>query len=297
MTPDRWPALPLCAWHETYTTLHMWSQVVGKLTLTTTPLVNHWWNVAFHYTARGLATQPMNVVGPRTLTATFDFLSHELVLLASDAAQERVRLESKTVARFHSEVMGALKRMGIVIRISTTPVECEERIPFERDEKHRTYDAQRVTAFWQALDAMRPVFEDFRSRFTGKCSPLHFFWGAPDLALTRFSGRRAPDSPGADAVEREAYSHEVISHGFWPGGAGVEASFYAYARPEPEGFKVASVQPGAARYDTTFNEFLLPYEAVRTAANPEQALMQFLESTYAAGAELAGWNRVELERS
>src|SRR6266702_7397767 len=205
MTPDRWPALPLSAWRDTYVTLHMWMQVVGKLTLTTTPLANHWWNVTFHYTARGLATQPMNVGGGRTLTATFDFISHELVLLASDGAEERVRLEPKTVARFHAEVMAALERMGIAIHIWTTPVECEERIPFEKDTKHRSYDAQWASAFWRALDSMRPVFEEFRCRFVGKCSPLHFFWGAPDLAVTRFSGRRAPPLPAdADAVEREA---------------------------------------------------------------------------------------------
>lgn len=295
MTPDRWPALPLSSWRDTYVTLHMWSQVVGKLTLTTTPLANHYWNVTFRYTARGFATQPMNVAG-RTLTATFDFISHELVLHASDGAQERVRLEPKTVAQFHAEVMAALQRMGMAIRIWTTPVECEERIPFEQDTRHRSYDAKWANAFWRALDSMRPVFEEFRCRFIGKCSPLHFFWGAPDLALTRFSGRRSSDAPAGDAVERESYSHEVISHGFWPGGGEVDASFYAYAKPEPEGFKSAAVRPAAARYDATLGEFLLPYEAVRTAADPEQALMQFLESTYAAGADLARWDRRALER-
>jgi hypothetical protein len=296
MPSDRWPALPLSAWRDTCVTLHMWSQVVGKLTLTTTPLVNHYWNVAFHYAARGLATQPMNAGGGRTFTATFDFLAHELVLLASDGAEERVRLEPKTVARFHAEVMAALQRMNIAVHIWTTPVECEERIPFERDTKHRSYDARWAGAFWHALDSMRPVFEEFRSRFIGKCSPLHFFWGAPDLALTRFSGRRAPDLPEGDAVAREAYSHEVISHGFWPGGGEVDASFYAYAKPEPEGFKSSKVRPAAARYDMALGEFLLPYEAVRTSANPEEALMQFLESTYAQGASLAGWDRRGLER-
>jgi hypothetical protein len=296
MPSDRWPALPLSAWRDTCVTLHMWSQVVGKLTLTTTPLVNHYWNVTFHYTARGLATQPMNAGGGRTFTATFDFLAHELVLLASDGAEERVRLEPKTVAQFHAEVMAALQRMDIAVHIWTTPVECEERIPFERDTKHRSYDARWAGAFWHALDSMRPVFEQFRSRFIGKCSPLHFFWGAPDLALTRFSGRRAPDLPEGDAVAREAYSHEVISHGFWPGGGEVDASFYAYAKPEPEGFKSSRVRPAAARYDMALAEFLLPYEAVRTSANPEEALMQFLESTYAEGANLARWDRRALER-
>ena len=296
MASLRWPALPVDAWHDTYATLHMWMQVVGKLTLTTTPLVNHWWNVAFHCTARGLATLPMNIDRGRTLTATFDFLSHELVLQSSDGAQERIALGPKTVARFHGEVMDALKRMGANIHIWTRPVECEERIPFEQDAKHRTYDPRHVNSFWQALDAMRPVFEGFRARFVGKCSPLHFFWGAPDLALTRFSGRVATPAQGADHVEREAYSHEVISHGFWPGGGGYEACFYAYARPEPEGFKAAQVQPVAAKYDATWAEFMLPYEAVRTARDPEAALMQFLESTYAAAAELGHWDRRTLER-
>jgi hypothetical protein len=294
--PDRWPALSLAAWRDTCTTLHMWSQVVGKLTLTTTPLVNHYWNVTFRYTARGLATQPMSVGGGRTLVVTFDFISHELLLRASDGVEERVRLEPKTVAQFHAEVMAALKRMGIAIHIWTTPVECEERIPFEQDTKHRSYDAQWANAFWRALDSMRPVFEEFRSRFLGKCSPVHFFWGGPDLAVTRFSGHRVPGPVEGDAVERESYSHEVISQGFWPGVGEVDATFYAYAKPEPEGFKSAEVRPAAARYDTTLSEFLLPYEAVRTSASPEESLMQFLESTYDAGANLARWNRNELER-
>jgi hypothetical protein len=296
MAPDRWPALPLAAWRDTCVTLHMWLQVIGKLTLTTTPLVNHYWNVTFHLTARGFATQPMNVAAGRTLVVTFDFISHELVLLASDGSEERVRLEPKTVAQFHAEVMAALQRMRIAVHIWTTPVECEERIPFEQDTKHRAYEAHWANAFWRALDSMRPVFEAFRSRFIGKCSPLHFFWGGPDLAVTRFSGRRAPELPEATAIDREGYSHEVISHGFWAGGGDVDASFYAYTKPEPAGFKSATVRPAAARYDATLGEFLLPYEAVRTSANPEEALMQFLESTYTAGADLAGWNRGELER-
>jgi uncharacterized protein DUF5996 len=296
MTPERWPALPLAAWRDTYTTLHMCLQRVGKLTLTTTPLVNHWWNVAFHYTARGLATQPMAVGGGRSLTAVFDFISHEVILCSSDGAVERIDLQPKSVARFHREVSAGLSRLGIDIHVWTTPVECEERIPFERDEKHRAYDAERVTAFWRALESMRPVFEQFRAGFVGKCSPLHFFWGAPDLALTRFSGRRAPADRAAGHVEREAYSHEVISHGFWAGGGDVDACFYAYAKPEPAGFTSAKVSPSAAYYSSAWGEFMLPYEAVRTSSNPEEALMQFLESTYAAAADLARWDRRQLER-
>ncbi len=289
MPPDRWPALPLAAWRDTYVTLHMWLQVIGKLTLTTTPLVNHWWNVTLRFTARGLATQPMDVADGRTLMATFDFLSDALLLQASDGAEERIALEPKTVAQFHSEVMAALHRMGMTVRIWTTPVECEERIPFEKDLTHRSYDARWVHAFWHALESMRPVFEEFRCRFLGKCSPVHFFWGGPDLAVTRFSGRRAPPlPPDADAIEREGYSHEVISHGFWPGGGGSEAFFYAYIKPEPDGFKAARVRPAAALYDTSWGEFVLPYEVVRTSPSPEEALMEFLESTYVAGADLAG---------
>jgi hypothetical protein len=297
MATERWPALPLAQWRDTKDTLHMWMQVVGKLTLSTTPLANHWWNVAFHYTARGLATQPMHAGDGHALVAEFDFVSHELLLRSSDGSRERVRLEPKTVARFHAEVMAALERMGIAIPIWTTPVEVEGGIPFERDTVHRSYDPQWATAFWRALQSMRPVFEEFRCGFVGKCSPLHFFWGSFDLALTRFSGNRAPLDPKADPVTREAYSHEVVSHGFWPGGAGFDdAAFYAYAAPEPDGFKSAQVRPGAARYDTGMNIFVLPYEAVRAAGSPEAELESFLETTYRQAATLARWDRSRLER-
>ena len=291
----RWPALPLAAWRDTCETLHMWTQVVGKLTLSTTPLANHWWNVTLHFTSRGLATQPMNC-GDRTLAAAFDFVSHELLLSASDGATEVIALEPMTVADFHAKVMGALARLGCPIRIRTTPVEVPDPIPFERDTIHRAYDRAWAGAFWRALESMRPVLEEFRCGFVGKCSPVHFFWGSFDLAVTRFSGRRAPPRPDADPVTREAYSHEVISHGFWPGGGDVDASFYAYAAPEPGGFAKAAVVPPAAYYSAAFKEFLLPYEAVRSARAPEEALMSFLASTYEAGARLAGWPREELER-
>ena len=297
MATERWPALPLAQWRDTKDTLHMWMQVVGKLTLATTPLANHWWNVALHYTARGLATQPMDAGDGCSLVAEFDFVSHELLLRSSDGSRERVRLEPKTVAQFHAEVTAALDRMGIAIPIWTTPVEVENAIAFERDTVHRSYDPQWAAAFWRALQAMRPVFEEFRCRFVGKCSPLHFFWGSFDLALTRFSGNRAPDNPQADPVTREAYSHEVVSHGFWPGGAGFDdAAFYAYAIPEPEGFKAAKVRPQAARYDSTMNVFVLPYEAVRAAASPGAELTSFLETTYQQAAALAHWDRAGLER-
>lgn len=294
--PAAWPPLPLAAWKDTYATLHMWMQVVGKLTIATTPLVNHWWNTALHYTARGLATQPMRC-GDRALVAEFDFLAHELRLECSDGGVAAVALDPMTVAEFHARVMKALDRLGCPIRIWTMPVEVPDPIPFEKDTAHRSYDRERALAFWRALESMRPAFERFRCRFVGKSSPLHFFWGTFDLALTRFSGRRAPQRPGADAVTRESYSHEVISHGFWPGGGNVtEPVFYAYAAPEPGGFAKAAVQPPAARYDEAFHEFFLPYEAVRTSPDPEATLAAFLESTYDAGANLADWPRGELER-
>jgi hypothetical protein len=288
--------LPLAQWRDTRDTLHMWAQVVGKLALAKTPLENHWWNVAFHYTARGLATQPMDAGEGRSLVAEFDLVSHELLLRSSDGSRERVKLEAKTVARYYAEVMAALERMSIGIPIWTTPVEVENPIPFERDTVHASYDPQWAGAFWRALQSMRPVFEEFRCGFVGKCSPLHFFWGSFDLALTRFSGRSAPADPRADPVMREAYSHEVVSHGFWPGGNGIDAAFYAYAAPEPEGFKAARVEPPGARYDPALNEFVLPYDAVRGAPSPEAALMRFLETTYEQAATLARWPRAALER-
>jgi uncharacterized protein DUF5996 len=297
LSHDRaWPALPLAAWRPTYDTLHMWMQVVGKLALATTPLANHYWNVALHLTARGLTTAPMPI-GGRTLTAAFDFISHRLVLECSEGSTEAIALEPRTVADFHRAVMEALRRMGVEIPIWTMPVEYPDPIAFERDTTHRDYDAAWARAFWHALESMRPVFEEFRCGFLGKCSPVHFFWGSFDLALTRFSGRRAPERPGVDAVTRESYSHEVISHGFWPGGGGVdEPAFYAYAAPEPTGFAAASIEPPAARYDAALHEFILPYETVRSAASPERVLADFLRSTYETAARLAHWPRTDLER-
>ena len=273
----------------------MWMQVVGKLTIATTPLENHWWNSAFHYTARGLATRPMRC-GDRTFTAHFDFLAHELCLECSDGGGEAIAMEPMTVADFYARVMNALEHLGCPIPIWTMPVEVPDPIAFEKDTTHRSYDRAQALAFWRALESMRPAFERFRCRFVGKSSPLHFFWGSFDLALTRFSGRRAPDRPGADAVTRESYSHEVISHGFWPGGASVEEPvFYAYAAPEPEGFARVPV-PSPARYDDSFHEFFLPYEAVRSSRDPDAMLAAFLEGTYDAAADLASWPREALER-
>ena len=291
-----WPSLTSESWRETYSTLHMWTQIIGKICLALTPRINHYWNIAFQVTARGLTT-PLMFYRGRALTITFDFVVHQLVIQASDGEVETVSLEPRTVADFYKLVMSALRRMNVDIPIWPMPVEVPNPIRFETDVTHRSYDPTTAKALWQILASTRPVFDSFRSGFIGKCSPVHFFWGGFDLAVTRFSGRRAPERPGADAVTRESYSHEVISHGFWPGGGAMpDPAFYAYAAPEPAGFKAAAVQPAAAFYSTDFSEFLLPYEAVRSAKQPEADLTAFLTSTYNAGANLAQWNRAELER-
>jgi Family of unknown function (DUF5996) len=293
---ERWPPLPLAAWRDTYATLHMWTQIVGKVCLALTPLTNHFWNIAFQISACGLVT-PIMPVGGRALTMVFDFVDHQLVIQCSDGASERIPLQPRTVAEFYRLVMDALHRLGVDVHIWPMPVEVPDPIRFDRDEVHRAYDPVAVHAFFRALLAIKPILERFRCEFVGKCSPVHFFWGSFDVAVTRFSGRRAPERPGADAVTREAYSHEVISHGFWPGGGAIdEPVFYAYAAPEPDGFKTAAVRPAAAFYTRDFNEFILPYEAVRTAAAPADDLTAFLASTYDAAATRAGWNRGELER-
>jgi hypothetical protein len=294
-----WPPLPFEGWRDTYATLHMWTQIVGKVCLALTPLSNHFWNIAFRVTSRGLATPQMRS-GPLTLAITFDFIDHQLVIQTSDGRVERLPLAPRTVAQFYADVMEALQRLGLRVRIWTMPVEIPDpadRIPFERDEVHRSYDRDAANAFWRVLLAIEPVFERFRGGFIGKGSPVHFFWGSFDLAVTRFSGERAPEREGADSITKEAYSHAVVSHGFWPGNGVVPMPvFYAYAAPEPEGFSSAKVQPAAAYYETTFKEYMLPYDAVRTAASPADELAAFLHSTYDAAADLAGWNRSELER-
>jgi len=237
-------------------------------------------------------------VDARALTIAFDFVEHRLLVQCSDGAAQVIALEPRTVADFYRLVMDALHRLGVGVRIWTMPVEVPEPIRFEADTLHRAYDAAYANAFWRALVSMKPVFENFRADFVGKCSPVHFFWGSFDLAVTRFSGRVAPPRPGADPITREAYSHEVVSHGFWPGSGAVrEAAFYAYAAPEPAGFKDAPVRPAAAGYNSAMSEFVLPYEAVRTASQPATELTAFFESTYRAVADFAGWKRAELERS
>jgi hypothetical protein len=291
-----WPALPFEEWRDTYETLHMWTQIVGKVCLALTPRTNHFWNVAFQLGPRGLVT-PLLRLDDRSISIVFNFLESKLEILRSDGSTEFVELRPRTVASFYSEVVERLKSMGIDAHIWTMPVEYPDPIRFELDEVHRSYDAEAARRFWRALLAMKPVFDEFRCDFIGKCSPLHFFWGSFDLALTRFSGRLAPARPGADSVTDEAYSHEVISHGFWPGSGVVQqAAFYSYASPEPDGFRQATILPAASRYVEEMSLFVLPYDAVRMAASPESELREFLKSTYDAAANLGGWDRASLER-
>lgn len=292
-----WPGLPLKEWEETRATLHMWTQVVGKIRLAQTPLVNHWWNVPLYVTARGLTTSAMPY-GERTFEIDFDFIAHSLHIRTSDGQHRELKLEPRSVADFYQEVMRSLSELGIEVKIWTTPVEIPDPIPFEEDRAHASYNAEHAHRFWRTLLQATKVFEEFRSRFIGKCSPVHFFWGSFDLAVTRFSGRLAPERPGADPITREAYSHEVISHGFWPGTLGtIDApAFYSYTAPEPIGLSEETVRPARAFYHRELKEFLLYYDDVRAAARPEEALMEFLQSTYEAGARLGGWNRASLER-
>ena len=295
-----WPALPFEGWRETLATLHMWTQVVGKVRLAQAPHVNHWWQVPLYVTPRGLTTSPVPY-GPRTFQVDFDFVGHRLHIATSDGDSRELTLAPRTVADFYGEFMSLLKELGLDVKVWTTPVEVENPIPFEQDDTHKSYDAEYVERFRRALVQADRVFQQFRSGFAGKCSPVHFFWGSFDLAVTRFSGRRAPEHPGApgvaDSVTREAYSHEVSSAGFWPGGPALpEPIFYSYAYPEPEGFKDAPAGPEGASYNTDFKEFVLPYEAVRASADPDAALLRFLQTTYEAAANSADWDRAALER-
>jgi hypothetical protein len=274
----------------------MYTQIAGKICLALTPRVNHFWNIAFKVVPHGLMTPALPYRG-RTFTMTFDLVEHRFVIEVSDGTAESVLLAPRSVADFYRLVMEALHRLDIDVRIWTTPVEVPDPIPFEKDVTHASYDEDAAHTFLEVLLAIAPPLEAFRANFIGKSSPVHFFWGSFDLAVTRFSGRRAPARPGADSITREAYSHEVISHGWWPGGGAIaEPAFYAYAAPEPEGFKTAKVRPAAAFYSQDFNEFLLPYEPVRSSAEPEKELTAFLESTYDAGANLGKWDRKTLER-
>jgi hypothetical protein len=294
--PECWPTLPLDSWKDTYATLHMWTQMVGKVRLRLTPLMNHWWNVPLYVTTRGLTTSRIPY-GQRAFELRFDFIRHQLVLETSDGMLRTVPLAPRSVAEFYQEFMGMLRSAGIEVAIWRMPVEIPNPIPFDQDHVHRSYDPAAVESCWRILLSVDAVFSQFRSGFIGKCSPVHFFWGSFDLAVTRFSGRRAPERPGADTMTREAYSHEVSSVGFWPGSGDVkDAAFYSYTVPEPLGFKDAPVRPNPAHYEKQLGEFLLMYEDVRKAESPTTSLLEFCQSTYEAAARLGNWDRAALER-
>ncbi len=290
------PPLKLADWEATKETLHLWTQIIGKIRLVQLPLVNHFWNTTLYISARGLTTAAMPYERG-VFEIEFDFIDHQLVIKTSEGAIKTIALEPKSVKQFYAEVLATLGSLGVHPEIVAKPDEIIDAIPFAEDEIHHSYDAESANRFWRILLQVEKIFTQFRAPFIGKVSPVHFFWGSFDLAVTRFNGARAPQREGADAITREAYSHAVISHGFWFGGNGMEAAFYAYAAPEPEGLKTAPVKPEAAFYSTEMNEFFLMYEDVRKSDNPPQSLMDFLESTYRAGADLAQWNRAELERS
>ncbi len=294
--PEFWPALPLDSWKDTCATLHMWTQIVGKVRLCLTPLVNHWWNVPLYVTARGLTTSRIPY-GGRAFELWFDFIRHQLVLETSDGLVKTLSLAPRSVADFYQEFMAMLRSARIEVKFWKVPVEIPDPISFDQDRVHASYDPERVEKFWRILLSVDAVFSQFRSGFCGKCSPVHFFWGSFDLAVTRFSGRRAPEKPGADAITREAYSHEVSSVGFWPGSGSITGpAFYSYAAPEPQGFREARVRPETARYDAQLSEFILMYDDVRATEAPSAALLAFCESTYEAGARLGNWDRNALER-
>ena len=293
---DAWPSLALEDWEPTRATLHMWSQIVGKIRLAQTPLVNHWWNVPLYVSARGLTTSAMPY-GSTHFEMEFDFIDHNLEIRCSDGAMRTVKLSPKSVADFYQETMAALDDLGLPVHIWKMPVEIPDPIPFDQDHQHKSYDAEYANRFWQVVRHADRVLQDFRSRFIGKSSPVHFFWGSFDLAVTRFSGRLAPPRPDADSITKEAYSHEVISHGWWPGqGPLGKPAFYSYTAPAPDGLATAQIKPEKAYYSNDMSEFLLLYEDVRTAEEPDVALLAFLESTYEAGANLANWDRRSLER-
>lgn len=298
--PDAWPDLPYESWRNSCTTLHLWIQIVGKVRLALTPWVNHSWHATLYVTTRGLTTS-LIPYDERALRIDFDFIDHVLLIRTSDGAERSLPLAPRSVADFHDDLLAALADLGMPVRIHDRPNEMPDPIPFRDDREHAAYDPDCVQRFWRVLLQIDRVFRRFRTSYLGKVSPVHLFWGSLDLAVTRFSGRRAPLHPGGiphlpDAVTREAYSHEVSSAGFWPGGGGTDfAAFYSYAWPQPDGFADARVAPESARYDTTLSEFLLPYDAVRQASDPDSMLLSFLESTYRAAADLGRWDREALE--
>jgi Family of unknown function (DUF5996) len=298
---DVWPPLPLAAWNDTAATLHLWMQIVGKIRLAQAPPVNHSWHATLYVTPRGLATSPIPH-GDGTFEIAFDFIGHQLRIETSGGGTRSFALQPQSVAAFYRRLHEELAALGIRIRIHRMPNEIPDPVRFDQDEAHAAYDSGAANRFWRALVQADRVLKQFRARFLGKCSPVHFFWGAPDLAVTRFSGRRAPEHPGGvpnlpDTVTREAYSHEVSSAGFWWGGGPVPyPAFYAYAYPEPAGFATAKVEPAAAFYSADLKEFILPYDAVREADSPDETLLAFLQATYEAAADLGRWDRAALER-
>ena len=301
MKQDLWPELPYTAWKDTYASLHLWTQIVGKIRLAQTPWVNHSWHVTLYVSPRGLTTSSIPY-GQQSFELEFDFLKHVLRASTDDGSFREVPLVPRTVAEFYADLMQALAELGIAVRIYEMPNEIPDPIRFREDHTHASYDPEYAQRFWRILLQVDRVLHDFRTAFIGKCSPVHFFWGSFDLAVTRFSGRRAPLHPGGvpflpDRVTQEAYSHEVSSAGFWPGTKGIleEPAFYSYAYPEPPGFSSAAVQPPQAYYHETFSEYVLPYDAVRTAKDPDRVLMSFLTSTYGAGAGNGKWDRKALE--
>lgn len=299
---ETWPGLPLEAWSETCATLHLWTQIVGKIRMVQSPWINHGWHVTLYVTARGLTTTPIPY-GTRTFQIDFDFIAHRLTLQSSDGRSGGFLLQPQSVAAFYTRLMEEMNKLGFHVCVRVNPSEVADPIPFDQDETHRAYDPNYAARFWQILVQADRVFKQFRGRFIGKCSPVHFFWGAADLAVTRFSGRPAPLHPGGipglpDWVTREAYSHEVSSCGFWPGGGPIPyPAFYSYAYPEPAGFPEAAVKPDTAFYSTDFREFILPYDTVQQSESPDDTLLAFLQTTYEAAAGLGKWDRAAIERS
>lgn len=299
--PSVWPILPFEPWQETYATLHLWTQIIGKIRLVQTPWINHSWHVPLYLTARGLTTSPIPY-GSRILQIDFDFIDHQLRLQTGAGQQRAIALQPQSVAAFYQAVMAALQELEMPVSINRLPNEVPDAIPFDQDDIHAAYDPDYAQRCWRILLQTDRVLREFRSHFCGKVSPVHFFWGSFDLAVTRFSGRSAPDHPGGvpnlpDAVAREAYSQEVSSCGFWPGAGLTYPAFYAYAYPEPAAYRDAVVQPEAAFYSEDLGEFILPYEAVRTATDPDQTLLAFLHSTYDAAATLAHWDKASLQQT
>jgi hypothetical protein len=298
---ESWPALPLAEWSDTYATLHMWTQIAGKVRMKLAPRLNHWWHVPLYVDARGLTTS-LIPLGNQGFAIRFDFLDHRLVMETSSGGRRGLLLKPRSVAEFYRLFMYLLDELGICVKIDPVPSEVRDPIPFDQDTVHASYDPEYAQRFWRILVAAANVFQEFRSRFVGKCSPVHFFWGSFDLAVTRFSGRPAPERPGADAITREAYSHEVSSAGWWPGGETLVgpsvpgAAFYSYMAPAPAGLAEQKILPPAAYYDKTLGEFLLRYDDMREQASPSSVLLDFLQSTYETGAGLARWDRAALEQ-